>query len=123
VYQAGISAGDGTRPNFLFDQLTGATQSFSAETGIGTAAAPFSGTIPSFLQQVLSQQGAAASAAAQLEQGQDVVVNALAQRINEESGVNIDDEMAHLLTLQNAYAANARVLSTVKAMLEALMSI
>ena len=123
VYAAGISAGDGTRPNFLFDQLTGTTQSFSAETGIGTASAPFAGTIPSFLQQVLSHQGAAASAAAQLEQGQDVVVNALQQRINEESGVNIDDEMAHLLTLQNAYAANARVLSTVKAMLEALMSI
>jgi flagellar hook-associated protein FlgK len=31
--------------------------------------------------------------------------------------------MAHLLQLQNAYAANARVLSTVKAMLEALLNI
>jgi flagellar hook-associated protein 1 FlgK len=65
VYQAGIAAGDGTRPDFLYEQLTGATQYFSPGSGIGTAAAPFSGSLPGFLQQVLSQQGAAANAAAQ----------------------------------------------------------
>jgi flagellar hook-associated protein 1 FlgK len=37
--------------------------------------------------------------------------------------VNIDQEMANLLTLQNAYAANARVLSTVKDMLDLLMQL
>jgi flagellar hook-associated protein 1 FlgK len=35
--------------------------------------------------------------------------------------VNIDEEMAHLLALQNAYSANARVMSTVKDMYTALM--
>ena len=47
--------------------------------------------------------------------------NSLQQRFNEQSGVNIDQEMANLLTLQNAYAANARVLSTVKDMFDTLM--
>ena len=35
--------------------------------------------------------------------------------------MNIDQEMANLLTLQNAYAANARVLTTIKAMFDTLM--
>ena len=39
------------------------------------------------------------------------------------SAVNIDQEMAHLLSLQNSYAANARVLTTVKEMLDALLRI
>jgi flagellar hook-associated protein 1 FlgK len=41
--------------------------------------------------------------------------------MNATSGVNIDDEMAHLLSLQNAYSANARVMSAVKDMYTALL--
>ena len=122
AYQAGVTAGDGLRPNFLYDQLTKTPLSYLPSAGIGTVQSPFSGSLPAYLQQMLSQQGAAANAALQLQQGQEVVVNALQQRITEESGVDIDQEMAHLLQLQNAYAANARVLATVKAMLETLFS-
>ena len=75
----------------------------------------------SFLRQVISQQGQAAQAAADLKQGQDVVFNSLQKRFSDGAGVNIDEEMANLLTLQNVYAANARVLSTVKEMLDMLM--
>ncbi len=50
-----------------------------------------------------------------------MVVNSLQQRFNDESGVNIDQEMSNLLTLQNAYAANARVLTTIKDMFDTLM--
>ena len=53
--------------------------------------------------------------------GDEVVVSALQQRFNTQSGVNIDTEMSNLITLQNAYAANARVLSAVKDMLDTLM--
>ena len=116
-------AGDATRPNFLYDRLNSAVLSFSPQSGIGDASAPFSGTLHSFMRQVISQQGAAAEAAANLKQGQDVVFNALQQRFNDSAGVNIDQEMANLLTLQNAYAANARVLTTVKEMLDALLRI
>jgi flagellar hook-associated protein 1 FlgK len=75
------------------------------------------------LRQVVSQQGAAAEAAANLNQGQEVVYNALQQRFNDSAAVNIDQEMATLLSLQNAYAANARVLTTVKEMLDSLLRI
>jgi flagellar hook-associated protein 1 FlgK len=111
------SVGDPTRPNFLLSQLTQATLSFSPATGVGTAASPFAGRLVDFLGQVMSQQSQAASAASNLQQGQDVVVNALQQRFNSESGVNIDTEMSNLITLQNAYAANARIMSTIQSML------
>jgi flagellar hook-associated protein 1 FlgK len=116
-------SGDATRPNFLYDQLNDAVLSFSPQTGIGAPAAPFSGSIQAFMRQVISQQGAAAEAAANLNDGQEVVYNALQQRFNDSAAVNIDQEMATLLSLQNAYAANARVLTTVKEMLDQLLKI
>lgn len=116
-------AGDGTRPEFLYRQLTSAALSFSLHSGIGTAASPFQGTLPGFMRQMLSQQGEAAAAAANLAQGQDVVLHALQQRMDDAAGVNIDQEMTTLLNLQNAYAANARVLSVVKEMFDMLSKI
>jgi flagellar hook-associated protein 1 len=121
VYQAGTAAGDSTRPDFIYQQLTGTSLTFSPNTGIGTTAAPFSGSLNTFLRQVISQQGEAASSAYNLKQGQDIVLASLQQRFNDSSGVNVDQEMANLLTLQNSYAANARVLSAVKDMLDVLL--
>jgi flagellar hook-associated protein 1 FlgK len=120
-YQAGTAAGDNTRPDFLYEQLTNSPVSFSPNTGIGTPGAPFSGSLATFLRQTISQQGEAASSATNLKQGQDVVLSSLQQRFNASAGVNIDQEMANLLNLQNSYAANARVLSVVKQMLDTLM--
>jgi flagellar hook-associated protein 1 FlgK len=117
------AAGDAQRPTFMFDRLVNAIRTFSPETGIGTAAGPFSGSLPAFLRQVLSDQGQAADSAQSLKAGQDVVLNSLQKRFSETSGVNIDEEMANLLMLQNAYAANARVLSTVKEMIDMLMKL
>jgi flagellar hook-associated protein 1 FlgK len=122
AYQSGTAAGDSTRPDFILQQLTGASLTFSPNTGIGTTSAPFVGTLTTYLRQVVSQQGEAASSADNLKQGQDVVLNALQQRFNNTSGVNVDQEMANLLTLQNSYAANARVMSAVKEMLDALIN-
>jgi flagellar hook-associated protein 1 FlgK len=121
VYASGVAAGDSTRPNFIQQQLTSSTQLFSPNTGIGTTSAPFSGSIPTFLRQVLSQQGEAANSANNLKQGQDVVLNSLQQRFNDSSGVNVDQEMTNLLTLQNSYAANARVLTAVNQMFQTLL--
>ena len=115
------ASGDATRPNFIYDQLNNATLTFSPTSGIGTTVAPFSGSIESFLRQLISQQGQAAQAADNLKQGQDVVFNSLQQRFDSGSAVNVDEEMANLLNLQNSYAANARVLSAVKDMIDTLL--
>jgi flagellar hook-associated protein 1 FlgK len=125
VYQTAppIESGDATRPNFLYDRLATALLDFTPEAGIGTAEAPFNGSLPDFLRQVMSHQGEAAASAENLRQGQAIVVQSLQQRFNDNASVNIDQEMAHLLNLQNAYAANARVLTAVKEMLDALLKI
>ncbi len=122
IYQgSGGNAADPTRPNFILNQLTSASITFDPDSGIGSTASPFSGNLPSYLRQVISSQGEAADNAANLASGQDVVVNALKSRVAEGSAVNVDEEMANLLSLQTAYAANARILSAVKDMLDALM--
>ena len=121
AYQSGTTAADPTRPNFLYTQLTSASQTYSAASGVGTAASPYSGSIGSFLRQVISQQGQAADAAKSLSDGQNVVLSSLQSRFDDSASVNIDEEMSNLLRLQNNYAANARVMSAVREMLDSLM--
>ncbi|WP_213770170.1 flagellar hook-associated protein FlgK [Bradyrhizobium sp. dw_78] len=115
------AAGDTTRSDYLFSQLTNATFNYSTQTGLGSTAAPFNGTITDYLQQFISQQGNAATQATQLQQGQDVVVSTLQEKFNSTSGVNIDTEMSNLIQLQNAYAANAHVMSVIQSMMNSLL--
>ena len=120
AYAPGVAAGDTTRPEFLVAQLTGATQVFPPRAALGGAAAPYRAPLPAYIGQMIASQGQAAASAASLKEGQGVVVSALSQRWSDTAGVNIDQEMAGLLALQNAYAANARVMSAVKEMLDLL---
>jgi flagellar hook-associated protein 1 FlgK len=116
-------AGDTTRPDFIFSQLTTGSFTYPPQTGLGSPTAPFSGTIRDYLQQFLSLQANAASSATQLQQGQDVVVSTLQQKFDATSKVNIDTEMSSLIALQNAYAANAHVISVVQTMMTTLEQI
>jgi len=115
------AAGDTTRSDFLYSQLTTASFSYSPQTGLGSTASPFTGTITGFMQQFLSQQANTASTATSLQQGQDVVVSTLQQKFNSVAGVSIDTEMSNLIALQNSYAANAHVMSVVQSMMNTLL--
>ena len=121
IYGAGTQSGDTTRSDFILSQLTQSSSYVSPQTGIGSNATPFKGTMMSFLQQFTTMQGQAADSAQQLADGQNVVLSTLQNKLNASSGVNIDEEMAHLLALQNAYSANARIMSTVKDMFDSLL--
>jgi flagellar hook-associated protein 1 FlgK len=123
LYQPGVAAGDATRPNFILSRLVDSPLTFSAKTGIGSQSSPFTGSMSNYLRQVISAQGENAQNAQSLAAGQEVVVNALKGRVAEGSAVNIDVEMANLLSLQSAYGANARVMSVVKDMIEQLLAI
>jgi len=114
-------AGDNTRSNFIYSQLTSSSFTYSPKTGLGSTTAPLTGTISSYLQQFVSQQAAAASSATQLQQGQAVVVSTLQQKFNSTSAVNIDSELSNLIALQNSYAANAHVMSVVQSMMNTLL--
>lgn len=46
----------------------------------------------------------------------------LSAQVANVSGVNVNNEMAKVVTLQNSFTANAKIISTVQTMFEALMS-
>ncbi|WP_398483138.1 flagellar hook-associated protein FlgK [Tardiphaga sp.] len=122
TYSSSTLAGDTTRSSFMLNQLTNASFTYGAQTGTGSTNAPFTGNLLSYMRQFVSQQGSAAESAKQLADGQNVVLNTLDKKMADSSGVNMDDEMAHLLALQNAYSANARVMSTVNELYKSLMN-
>ncbi len=123
AYASSTTVGDPTRPNFILNQINNATLTYSAATGLGSAAQPYSGTLTQYLSEFVSQQAQASTAATNLQQGQDTVLNALQQRFNDQSGVNIDTEMSNLIALQNAYGANARVMTTIQQMFSTLLQV
>ncbi|QQO36689.1 flagellar hook-associated protein FlgK [Bradyrhizobium diazoefficiens] len=114
-------AGDTTRSDYLYSQLTTAVFSYSPQTGLGSATQPFSGSVSNYLQQFLSVQSNASTQATQLQQGQSVVVSTLQAKFNSTSSVNLDAEMSNLIQLQNAYAANAHLMSVVQSMMNTLL--
>ena len=121
LYGPGTQVGDTTRSDFIISQLTQGSYYVSPQTGIGSSGTPFKGTLLGFVQQFTTLQGQQAASAQQLADGQNVVLATLQNKLNQSSGVDIDEEMAHLLALQNAYSANARVMSTVKDMFDSLL--
>ncbi|MHC4052412.1 flagellar hook-associated protein FlgK [Bradyrhizobium sp. 25ACV] len=114
-------AGDTTRSDYLYAQLTSAVFSYSPATGLGSANQPFSGSVSNYLQQFLSIQANASTQATQLQQGQSVVVSTLQAKFDSTAKVNLDSEMSNLIQLQNAYAANAHVMSVVQSMMNTLI--
>jgi len=69
-------------------------------------------------------EAAGANADAQARRAESAAVqDALAQQFASLSGVNVDEEMAQLILLQNAYAASARVLSTVGDLFQRLLQV
>jgi len=96
-------------------------------TGLGPAgglAAPFAApvTLADFATAVVATQSEASTAAEDRLATETALRDRLAERHTAVSGVNLDTEMATMLTLQTAYGATARVLTVVQALLDELMS-
>lgn len=115
-------SGDPTRPQALLDRLDTSRFEFSAETGLGGSNG-YSSTISNFMQQIITFQGAAADNARQAHEAQDQVVTTLQEAYIRDTGVNVDVELAKLIELQNAFSANARVISVIDEMIDTLMRI
>ncbi len=113
-------SGDPARPQDLFDRFSLQSIVFSPETGIGASSAPFTGTIQNFAQRLINFQGQQSEIALREQAAQTVVIDSLQTRFDDETKVDVDEELSRLLVLQNAYAANARVMSVAKELLEIL---
>lgn len=118
--QTGI--GDPARPLDLLQRLESATLTFAPKAGIGADEAPYEGSVLDYARLVISDQTDNAANAAQVKRSQEVVVDALGEALHSASGVDIDQELAKLIALQNSYAANARILTAVDEMMQQLLS-
>jgi flagellar hook-associated protein 1 FlgK len=102
--------GDTTRPMELLDRLTSIPVEISPASGIGTVQSPYSGTVMSYAQRMISFQTGRADQAARELAAQDVIVTALQERFNDDTSVDINKELTQLINLQNSFAANARII-------------
>jgi len=113
----------GARGQAIFTALTSTQQTFSSASGIGGFSAPYHASVAQFTQDIISAQGASASAAKSSDDTQQVALSTAQSRFSTEAGVNIDAEMSNLIALQTAYGANARVLTAARDMLNQLLQI
>jgi flagellar hook-associated protein 1 FlgK len=116
----GAGAGDPTRPTAMINRLTKRSTTFAAVGGIGTTAAPASGTVSLLMQRVVGSVGQMAEGASRVAEGQRVVVSGLSERFAASTKVNVDEEMARLIELQHAYQASAKVISAADEMMRTL---
>ncbi|MEE7478165.1 flagellar hook-associated protein FlgK [Methylobacterium hispanicum] len=117
----GAAGADATRANFIYDALTGTARTFSSSSGIGGLSAPYDTTVVKFAQDIIAAQGSAAAQAQTIDSGQGVALSAAQSRFAEGAAVSIDEEMSNLIALQQAYTANARVLTAARDMLDTLL--
>lgn len=112
----GIEAGDGSLAEAL-SELFSEPLSFTAAGGIGAR----SDTLVSYMQLLSSTSAQRISDASTKNTHAQAVYDGLKQQYQNRSGVNVNEEMTNVTVLQNAYSANAQVISVVKELFETLM--
>jgi flagellar hook-associated protein 1 len=131
---AGGPAGFTTLINRVLDYSLGAqAQSGVAQpsvnsTGLGpdgTLSTPYGApaTLAENATALVSAQSAVSAAASSQLTTEQAVQTTLTNNMTAVSGVNMDTEMSLMIELQNAYGANARVISTVQAMFTQLLTV
>ena len=119
---AGLVAGTSTvkrqSATDVVGQLTATTRSMSA-AGVSASNVTYSGLASAIAAYQTDSQAAATSDKTRMA----TTTTTLQTRLTSETGVNLDTEMAQMTVLQNAYAANAKVITTVQAMFDVLMNI
>ncbi len=111
--------------SFGADQATGVAQPGFAANGLGpdgTLSSPLTGmrTLEDYAAALVSEQAGARAVATAAKERAGSLQSVLAARVAERSGVDVDKEVAAMVQLQQAYGVNARVISTVQAMWDAL---
>lgn len=109
------NTGDTTIPLNIIDMFE-SLQTFPGATGLGT-----SFTLEGYAAAFITFQGTQRANKGDMLKNEMVLTEALQTRLTNDSGVNVDRELALMVELQNAYAANARIIQAVKEMMDELM--
>ena len=121
-YEVGGTLGDDDRAKYVIDQLDKMKFVSGGDPVASNGRFQLSGNLGEMISQVVSFQGASINAAVTQRDDRQLTLDTIVDQMDTEYGVNVDEEMARLMELQNAYAANARVVSVVKELLDALFS-
>lgn len=116
-FNASTGIADQTRPSALHKAFSETSYQLVLKAGDE----PVNMSIDEFARQIISYQSEQASDAKTRFEGQTIVMNNVKARLEDGSKVDVDTELARLLELQTAYSANARVMSAVKEMMDALL--
>ncbi|WP_422917980.1 flagellar hook-associated protein FlgK [Rhizosaccharibacter radicis] len=105
----------------------GVTQPSVASSGLGLSGtlswpSAATGDVANLASLLAAAQASTIGAAASGLSGATDMQTALRSRVSAVSDVSVDKEMANVVALQNAYSANAKVISTVQTMFSALLS-
>ncbi len=106
---------------------TGVTQPAMQTSGLGptgTLNASFGAgaTLDDYSSALTASQAGDGAAAASNTTDAEAVQTTLGSKITGETGVDMDTELSHMVELQNAYGANAKIISAAQSMLAQIMS-
>jgi flagellar hook-associated protein 1 FlgK len=113
-----VSAGDGALARALAGAF-GAKHDFTAAGGLSQVTT----TLSDYATQILSVNAAMTESLADTVATGERTRIALDTQVAEVSQVNLDEELANIIVLQNAYAASARVTAAVSEMIDTLLEI
>ena len=112
----GIASGDTSIQTALANALT-TSQSFPAAGNLGSK----NTTLANYAATLVSGAATMASNADANAQTAETSYNYYSDAYSSATGVNIDEETANMTALQNAYAANAQLIATVREMYQSLL--
>lgn len=120
-YEATTPIGDNARPLDLLDRIERSSVEFGGENGIGSEANPFTGSVVAFAKNIISFQTSQSARADLNLTAQEAVTTSLREKYESDTGVNVDQELADLIALQQAFAANARVIAVTGELMDVLL--
>ncbi|MGV8833088.1 MAG: flagellar hook-associated protein FlgK [Devosia sp.] len=121
-HEVGGTLGDADRANYVIDQLANMSFTSGGDPVANSNKFQLTGDLGTIIGQVIGFQGASINAALTKADDRQLTLDTISDQMTTEYGVNLDEEMARLMELQNAYSANARVVSVVKELLTALLN-
>ena len=113
-----LTAGDNSIAQLLANKLT-ADVSFAAAGNLGATTTSFS----EYGASILSTNAAAAVREAESLAFRSTLHDEMSVQLSQFTGVNIDEELARLVELENAFGASARVVSIINDMFETLVNV
>ena len=113
-----LTAGDATGAVALHN-LADTVVSFDAAGNLNAT----SGTLTSYAALLISDISSQAAFTDLSAQDQRALLNELTQRLDNTTGVNLDEELAQLVIFENAYNASARLIAVAQELFDTLLSI